>query len=255
MIANGAGLARSVERCSTHPTREAVAICGGCGQLVCTECHDADEIGVAICPACGLARDPAKRPRPVPLEDPESAEHLLLRLLRTLKAQVVSPLDFYARLGASRALLTPFVAGYACLVVGLVVSYGYAMVLGGPAQEVLEKVATDIGTDVDTLAIARLFGVPFEALFRMGLYSAVLHFAARIVGGTATFRKTFQIYAYSSVAALLYLVPVVGSVIVLAVQIMAQFAGIRVLHHLTPGRAALACAIPLAMALLGGGGA
>jgi hypothetical protein len=247
--------ARSHERCAWHPTRETIAFCFECGQALCLECHGADELGLATCPDCRGEDARAGQVRPVPLEDPSNTDPFVLRLAQTLKAQVVSPADYYARLAKSDALLTPFVAGYCCLALGLAMSYGYAMLLGGPAHEVLAKIAADVGTSVRTLELARLLGAPFEALFRIAVYTAVLHFAARIVGGAASLRKTFQIYAYSSVAALFFVIPVVGGIIVLAVQIMAQFAGLRVLHDLSPGRAALACAIPLTLALLGGGGA
>ena len=54
----------------------------------------------------------------------------------------------------------------------------------------------------------------------LALYTAVLHFAARVVGGTGRVRKTFQIYAYSSVANLLMFIPVVGGIIALCSVIL-----------------------------------
>ena len=64
----------------------------------------------------------------------------------------------------------------------------------------------------------------------------------RLLGGKADLRKTFQIQAYSYAANLFYIVPVAGDLAAMLVGLIIQAVGLRIIHGLSPARAAFAAA-------------
>ncbi len=247
--------------CATHPRARALALCTRCDSPLCLRCHDSDVDGLAVCPDC---LDGARAPQegqgaqgasmglpPVPLEDVRSAQGFFARLLETFRLLALTPVEFFTRLIPSRALLRPLVFGYLCAAFGLLMAIVWQITFDLPGQEPIREMAREQGIPIAIVEVAQVISVPFYAVFYLGLNTLVLHLAVRLVGGKAPLRKTFQIFAYSTGALLLNLIPFVGVFLSVFVQISAQFAGLRIIHDLSVGRAMLACIIPMGLVLLG----
>jgi hypothetical protein len=97
-----------------------------------------------------------------------------------------------------------------------------------------------------------VFGLVLYPVFAaIGLFigSGILHLCLMLVGGTEAsesgFEGTFRTAAYSSVASLAQIVPVVGGLISLVWWIFLAVIGLSTLHRTTQGKALLAILIPL----------
>lgn len=238
-------------------------MCTRCSSMICVSCHEADERGLALCPLCrgdepeGV--ESANDERPVPFEDPEGDETLSARLGETLKLIILTPAVFYERLRGSQSFATPLIFAYLCIVFGVGLARFWQMSLELPAfqfymenmAEATQTAPTPMELSPELMRALFLLGVPCEAFIYLMITPLALHLGARLAGAEASLLKSFQVYAWSTGTLLFNLVPVVGGPIAVAMQIFAQFAGLRVVHQLTRGRAALACALPVLLAMFG----
>ena len=224
-----------------------------------------DRDGFAICPPCiertlehgdpaelerlliEVADTPIADSQPIPLEDGSSPESLVERFLATVQLVLFDPVRFFTRLSGSLAVREPLVFGLVCTLVGMAMAAIWSIVLGGPEDQALKEFAGEQGVPLEALKTMRLMLVPLAAVFQLALGTLLLHTAALVAGGSARVRETFQICAYGAAAQLLLAVPVVGVMATLVFQVFVQFIGLRILHGLSPGRAALACVIPMGL--------
>jgi hypothetical protein len=276
------GEAEAPLACRYHEMRAAVSFCAGCGVLICESCHQADARGLARCPVCrqraereaqgaahaallevsgrgerdeeGLAaaaREAMVELPPVPLEDPSSGG-LVRRTLETIKLALLAPPLFYPRVKRSRAWLTPGVFGYMALTVGGEASLAWSLLLGN--NKALEGPQFDElaaqGIPLVAVKVMLFLLVPFAMLLQMAFGAALLHLAAKAVGGRGSVQKSFQLYCWSAAAQLLGLIPFLGAFLMPVAMVFSQLEGVRVLHELSAGRALLAVVIPLAVNVL-----
>ncbi len=133
---------------------------------------------------------------------------------------------------------------FASVIFLIVMAYNVLlMVTGLPfpnGQEIKEKAVDDI-----------LFKVPIlYALWMIGLLvgSAVLHLSFRVLKGRASFQGTFRVFAYSTVANFLSLVPVIGQYLSTVYALVLIMFGGRYVHGLSSLRAIAAPLLPALLA-------
>lgn len=255
-------------RCTHHPEETGLAMCTRCTQFICAECHHIDRDGLAICPSCieqvMEQGDPSELERltievshaelnhgqPIPLEDASSPDSWVERFVSTVQLVLFDPVRFFSQLSGSSALREPLLFGFVCTLMGMAMAAVWSIVLGGPEDQALQELAVTQGVDVGVLKMLRLMMVPLTATIHLVLGTLLLHAAVLLVGGSAQARETFQIFAYGAAAQLLLVVPVIGVMATLMFQVFVQFAGLRILHGLSPGRAAVACVIPMGLLII-----
>ncbi len=195
-------------------------------------------------------------------------------LIQTVKLFAVSPTDTFGRLGPSYGFSGPLLFGVLVGLVAILLNilgaalFGSIAILDPPPQvkEVFELTVAGRSLEWIPLLFALVTGsvfgmlvslVVFPPIFVLGLYlwSAVLHGSLRIVGGTATsgagFRGTFSVAAYSSLAFLVHLVPLIGDLVATLWVIVLQTIGLAAVHRTSRVRALLAIVLlPLVLAIL-----
>lgn len=260
-------------RCANHPSAAAIALCTGCGAMVCSACHNVDDHGLAQCDDClmraadpGLAvgvaearalpgLDADAAPAKVPFEDDTLALPLWRRFGETVRLVLTQPVPFFQRVARSQALGRPFVFGYLCLFVGVALNVLWQMTLGGADAQVIEAFAKQNDMTLEQFQTLQVLAIPFAPLLQLVLGAAMLHAAALLVGGVGTGRQSLQIYAYASACQFLLLIPVLGGMLALGLQVLTHFVGLRVVHGLSAPRAVVGClllTLPLLL-LLGAG--
>lgn len=262
-------------RCANHPGASAIALCTGCGAFICSACHNTDAHGLAECDDCLMraaypdadpsaagaaaegrtldgadARDEDAAPPKVPFEDDTLALPLWRRFGETVRLVLTQPVPFFQRVARSQALGRPFVFGYLCLFVGVALSVLWQMTLGGADTEMVKTLAEQNGMTLEQLQTAQIIMIPFVPLLQLILGTAMLHAAALLVGGVGTGRQSLQIYAYASACQFFLLIPVLGGMLALGLQVLTHFVGLRVVHGLSTMRAAIGCVLLTAPLLL-----
>lgn len=86
-------------------------------------------------------------------------------------------------------------------------------------------------------------GFVFGLISRLFLNSAILHILWKVVGGTASFKNTFQIFAYSSAIDLFAAFPIDLSLITIPYMIYIRTRGGQFVHNLSTGRSAVAAIV------------
>ncbi len=184
-------------------------------------------------------------------------------LLRTVKLFAVSPLEAFARLRPERGLSGPLLFGVIVGSLGILFNILGAAIFGSIAlldlppqvKEVFEFTVDGRSLEWIPLLIALVTGsvvgmlvalVVFPPTFVLGLFlwSAALHGSLRVVGGVksseAGFKGTFAVTAYSSLAFLVHLVPVVGDLVATLWVISLHTIGLATVHRTSRIRALLA---------------
>lgn len=183
-------------------------------------------------------------------------------LLRTVKLFAVSPLEAFARLRPERGLSGPLLFGVIVGSLGIlfnilgVAIVGLIALLDLPPQVKEVLVFEVAGRSLEWIPLlaglvtGSVFGmvvslVVFPPVFVLGLFlwSAVLHGSLRVVGGVksseAGFKGTFAVAAYSSLAFLVHLVPVVGDLVATLWVIGLHTIGLATVHRTSRPRALL----------------
>lgn len=188
--------------CAYHPDVPSIAVCAECDADVCGGCHDADDRGYAICPAC---RDVAPgRPSAWGNEgsgySPTAYATTLWRLLR-------HPRSFYGSLPDRGPWMPPLVFGTLTVVVGLLASRGWSLALEPGFTESLTQFA-DLETLSQTeLQIAILASTPLSAGLAVGAHVAALRASVTVAGADIAWSRLARIAGYALGAYVFLLVP------------------------------------------------
>lgn len=169
----------------------------------------------------------------------------LRRVVETLRLVLLAPSSFYPRLLTSVELVRPLVFGYACILIGMVVSLLWFLALDLPGREVVDKTALDAGVTADQLIFGILALTPILAALQMAVEILLYHVVVKVAGGQGTMLKSAQLYGYSSGAHLLKVIPYIGGLAYWMARVFSQLTGTRIVHGLSTARAALAVIVPL----------
>lgn len=165
-------------------------------------------------------------------------ENLLESLLRTGKEIILRPQCFFQNMPVLGGYTQPLLFATAVFIVILL----YNMLLLGTGlpfpngKEVRGESMKDI-----------LYRAPvLFVLWATGLFigAAILHGSFRLLKGSAPYQATFKIFAYSSVANLLTLVPLVGQYISTVYAFVLIMLGGKLVHGLSSPKAIAAPLLP-----------
>ena len=253
----------------------AVALCSECGDRVCPQCRQIDADGLAVCPMCRpLLFESAKPDTPPPSVDegpvPTSVivdevsdtsrvdspdlEHRIpweqgggvgasVALWRMLRMAISGPFAYMARVPQHRAgLMTPFLFAVLCGTVGRACSLLYQPLDGFQGNEpAAVYMGTLLGVPQSVALLLIMPLLPMVIAFSVFLQSAIGHGVLSLSGATyGGFEATFRVFAYSSVASLLLVVPVIGTVVEPFLVVILQLTGLRVTHRASFARTLLA---------------
>lgn len=172
--------------------------------------------------------------------------------LQALKQFVVAPGEAFASTRESGDFAGPLMfavaIGWIAAIIGQVWStlFGASMLQFLPAELSEEYGALMVGSGLNLVAWALL--APIFIVIGLLIWSVILHVCVMIVGGLgasrAGFEGTFRAVAFSSVAQLGSLIPLVGGLISFVWSIVLLVMGISSLHRTTQGKALFAVLIP-----------
>jgi hypothetical protein len=184
----------------------------------------------------------------VPFEAPASVEPSVpKRFVETVRLVLFSPSQFYPRLLPSAEVTRPLIFGYGCMLAGMLLSLAWLLVIDLPKSELIENaVANTEGiASFHEFVLVLMVLAPIFAAVQMAVEVAVFHAFAKLVGGSATVKKSFQLYAYSSAAHLLKALPGIGGIMYWMARVFTQLTGVRIIHRVSTARAALVVLVPL----------
>jgi len=236
-------------------------ICPGCGKEIpdvyagvrCPSCGASLVPGVAA-PGGSGAPPPSSGPAGVPWENrqtlgffPALFENVRLCLFEA--AKFFEQMPKRENLGAALGYLT--ILGW----VGAAGGFLWSLALRGPQMALLRNMG--IEPPARTLAPALegilYFGAillaPVFILIAAFIWCAIVHVILWIIGGAREgFEATLRVYSYSAGStSLFHLVPICGGLVGLIWSLVLQIIGLSRAHGVSPGKAAVAVLLPLAL--------
>ena len=174
--------------------------------------------------------------------------------VESLKLFVTAPTEAFAqtiRFGDyGSPLLFAIIVGW----IGLTIGQVWETLMGASILSMLPPEIRNQVPFVMGSAGSFVFNVIFAPVFiiiGIFIWSAILHLCLIIVGGLgqsqAGFEGSFRIVAYSTVAQLANLVPILGELICLVWTLVLAVIGAKVIHRTEQGKAVLAVLIPLVL--------
>ncbi len=160
-------------------------------------------------------------------------------LIRTGQEIILRPQGFFKNLPAKDGYLRPLL--FSMVIFCIVLGYNLVLVSSGLLRPDGQGSAdspslTDALTNVPVLVVLWLFGLILGSL--------VLHATFKLLKGKGRFESTFSIFAYSSIANLLTIIPSIGHyACTIYTLVLIMLAG-RVVHKLSSVRAVAAPILP-----------
>ncbi len=164
--------------------------------------------------------------------------------LSTLREVLFSPTHFYRRMPTRRGVINPLIFA---LILGVL-----GGVLGLTWQQVFILRLGQFPGMATTHLVVITIALPLIVLAILFLGSAIIHLCLMVVGGNRRgFEATFRVIAYSWSTQIFALVPFVGSLLIPIYALVIEIVGLREIHRIGTGRAALAVFLPfIAMVVL-----
>ncbi|MFN3466300.1 MAG: YIP1 family protein [Candidatus Brocadiales bacterium] len=169
---------------------------------------------------------------------PEERARLWEDILSSGRDIIFKPQAFFQGMPPAEGYLRPLL--FASTVFLIVLAYSVVLVATGipfpGGQEAEEKALGDVFLKAPLLYV----------LWILGLFvgSAFLHLSFKILKGKAPFQGTFRLFAYSTVANLLSLVPLLGQYLSTMYALILIMLGGRYVHGLSSLRAIIAPLLP-----------
>lgn len=187
--------------------------------------------------------------------------------VEAVKLFVVAPREAFAQTAKSGDFGSPLLFAIIIGWIGVAVSQIWQLLMGASILSMMPPEMRGYvpfaGGSATGFIVSVVFA-PVWIIVALFLWGAILHLCLIIVGGLdrsqAGFEGSFRVVAYTTVAQLANLVPVVGSIICLIWSIVLGVIGVQKLHGASQGKAVAAVLIPivfccvcigLAMTLLG----
>lgn len=86
--------------------------------------------------------------------------------------------------------------------------------------------------------------LPFFTWAGLHILTGIYHLSARVCGGQGTYSDTLRIFAYTTGAAFLCLIPHIGSIAFFAAHLIMCVYGFKHLHRISIGRSVVAFVLP-----------
>jgi hypothetical protein len=224
--------------------------------MFCPHCGKEVAESQAFCQHCGasLAESvPALAPvaggrTKTPWEDRENTG-FFWGLFSTLKECLFKPSGSFRRMPVAGGLTDPLLYALIVGMVGMMFLYLWQILLKGTVQSYLPSgMATTPGSQVfqgiGTAFMAIL--APFLIIIGLFITSGLLHlFLLLIKGARAGFEATFRVVSYSYSANIFFIAPICGSFIACIWALVITIIGLKEMHEISGGKAALAVFLPV----------
>ncbi len=159
---------------------------------------------------------------------------LFATIFRVLK----DPRDFFSLMPREGGFLNPLFFALVLETIGAVFHTLWSMLL---LSSLLPGVA---GSSKPSLLM--ILAIPLSAYVMLVARSGILHFSLMLIGGASrNFESTFRVVAYSTAPGITRVIPIIGEVAVSVWSIYLIYWGIREVHEISGGKAALAISLPL----------
>jgi hypothetical protein len=178
--------------------------------------------------------DPEAAADPIPWEDPRLSR--LAGLERTLRLLLMSPRDFFRRLGhngGGEALAFGLITGTAGLLAGLFWSTLFYAAIGRALETSLGLPSYGSGAGVTVLLIA---AAPVFSLVNLVFGAACLWGAVALTGGRRDFNPVWRLYCYAQGATLAGFLPLLGMPLAGLWVLYLVYAGVQEVYETPPGR-------------------
>ncbi len=173
-------------------------------------------------------------------------------LVQTVRLLVTDPSDGFSRLRPDGDITSPILFGLILSWVSVLLSQFWQILFGGAIRSILHGIR-GFGNVYSSPGVFGIVGllVIWPVIFIVGLFigAGIVHLCLMLVGATNDspngFEGTLKVYAYSQVAGLASVVPLVGSLVFFVWAIVLEVIGFTLVHRTTQGRALLGVLIPL----------
>lgn len=195
-----------------------------------------------------FAGSPSPLQPPIPWEDRQRLGRVLA-FVETLRLFTLAPREGFARMRERGDLASPLIWGVLCAWLGVVAAQFWSLALGPLAWLTLLPggLRQEWAGSVAALAFG-LVATPLLALVGLFVSAAIVQLFLWMFGGLAESRAgyegTLRVVAYSSMAQVANVVPIVGWVAAVGWTLTLQVLGLTQVHRTTPGRAIAAVLMP-----------
>ncbi len=160
------------------------------------------------------------------------------RLIKTGREVALRPQNFFKNMPVTGGYIQPLLFSLTIFII--VLGYNLALIASGlpypTGQESGGRTIEDALNKVPLLVVIWLAG-----LF---LGSLILHGSFKLLKGTGHYEATFRLFAYSSIANLLTIIPTVGQYFSTIYTLVLLMLGARIIHNLSSARAVVAPILP-----------
>lgn len=160
------------------------------------------------------------------------------KLVKTGQELVLKPQSFFKNMPTKGGYGQPLL--FSITIFFIVLAYNIALIASGlpypSGQGTADRPITETLTRVPMLGIVWVLGLFLGAL--------ILHGAFKLLKGKGNYEATFRIFAYSSIANLLTIIPSVGQYMSSIYTLLLIMFGGRYIHGLSTGRAITAPILP-----------
>jgi hypothetical protein len=236
-------------------------LCPGCGKEI------PDAYAGVRCPSCGVslipgapppggagAPAPPGSPAGIPWED-RGALGFFPALLGNMRLCLFEPAAFFSRLPRRENLGSAL--GYVALLgwIGSLGGFFWSLALKAPQMALMRSMGIEPRTHElppglqGIIYFGALLLAPLFIVIGVFIWSAILHVVLWIVGGAKEgFEATARVVSYSAGSTYPFqLIPVCGGFVGGIWSLVLQIIGLSKAHDISPGRAALAVLLPLAL--------
>lgn len=195
-------------RCAVHPEREAIYVCGRCGNFICSQCTQLGQLGDIWCAACE-----EHAPSGIPWEERKTLG-VPRAFWETLKETLVAPTTFFARRPREPATLPALLYGFSfTFIVGIATAL-YDILVDSGAQA--ELAANPIFHDYAWIAspafqLGTVVVSPITYLISVYASSGMWWLSLKVVGAAnKPFNRIVRALAYSNGVSIFGAIPVIG---------------------------------------------
>lgn len=178
-------------------------------------------------------------------------------LVETVKLLVTSPGRAYAMAREKGDYGSPLLFAVIFFIVGGILNGLWQLAFGpAPWLEYMEQMPPEMREAMAGASaggpVSLVLGIllaPVIGIIALFIWSGIVHLVLQLLGGlrdsTAGFEGTFRAIAYSSVANVAYVVPLVGPILCALWTIVLDVIGLSTLHRTSKGKALAAVLIPV----------
>ncbi len=172
-------------------------------------------------------------------------------LVGTVRLLITAPADAFSRLRADGDYLSPVLFGVVLSLAGQLFAQFWNLLFGNAWSSMLGESGYGGGAGIGSLILAMIV-TPIVYVILLFIMSGIYHLLLMLLGSVegSAFEGTLKVVAYSSVAGLGNVIPVVGALVALVGSVVLMAIGFQKVHHLDQVKATLAAVIPVVLCCL-----